>query len=52
MPADIQVNTAQNTENTVFYEKLTCRGSSQLSLPLRQIPAQMISRLQIKKIFC
>ena len=29
----------------------TCRRSSQLSLPLRQIPAQMISWLQIKEIF-
>ena len=46
MPADIQVN----TEKYCFLRE-TCRDSLQLSMPLRQIPAQMISRLQIKEPF-
>ena len=46
MPADIQVNIAQNGVSEYCFLRETCRGSSQLSLALRQIPAQMISRLQ------
>ena len=52
MPADIQVNTAQNGVWEYCFLRETCRGSSQLSLPLRQIPALMISILQIQKTFC
>ena len=45
MPADVEVNTAQKRLRILF----STRNS-----PLRQIPAQMISRLQIiiKKNFC
>ena len=49
MPADIQVNTAQNGAWEYCFLRETCRGSAQLSLPLRHIPAQMILRLQIEK---
>ena len=52
MPADIQVNTAQSGVWKYCFRRETCRDSWQLSLPLRQIPAQMISRWQIKKTFC
>ena len=49
MPADMQVNPAQNGVWEYCFLRETCRGSVQLSLPLRQIPAQMILRLQIEK---
>ena len=58
MQADIQVNsvqyysTVQNGVREYCFAWVTCRGSSQLSLPLRQIPALMISILQIQKTFC
>ena len=52
MPADIQVNTAQNRIWEYCFLRETCRDSWQLSLPLRQIPAQMISRWRIKETFC
>ena len=51
MPADIKlILPKMASENTIFYEKLA-EAVPNYPMPLGQIQAQMISRLQIKKPF-